>query len=225
MATRKWMFVVAMMAGMILTGCSTVETEETEEEEVEELAVVEGEDEDPPADPEEFAVEEEEPQEREVEEEIEEEEPTAVVEEEVEAPTPDPISAFGNEPPTTAAPPDPSAVASVPAPTSNAWEPKNDNPPPSPVKQGDLRMQCKRIGPGVESGYIRFGCHAMKQDGQHYGVVKGWWHVHRRDGLRAKTKDLNFRESGYDMAFDVYGPDAQDGIIVKPGFGELKPHR
>ncbi len=63
----------------------------------------------------------------------------------------------------------------------------------------------------------------MKQGGGHYGVVKGWWHVLRRDGSRAKSRDLNFREAGYDMAIDVLDSDPRSGIVVRPGRGELPP--
>ncbi len=167
-----------------------------------------------PDDPvEEEITEDEEPKEEEIvkEEEPEEEEGVLVSNEEVDEPdtilteVPDPVM-------------DPSPVATNPVPT--VWEPNNNGASPQPVNQGDLRMVCQKMGAGLEAGFVRYGCNAMHRDGQHYGIVKGWWEVRRRDGARAKSKSLNFREGGFDMAVDVLATDAAHGIAVRPGSGE-----
>jgi hypothetical protein len=102
-------------------------------------------------------------------------------------------------------------------PAIDSWTPNNDGPAPTPVKQADLRIDCTQLGAGLEPGYLRFGCKAFKQNGRHYGIVKGWWSINRGDGNKAKSKSLNFREAGYDMAFDVLESDAAAGISVAPG--------
>ena len=122
--------------------------------------------------------------------------------------------------------PDTGGIAETPpstatSPAVEAWQPNNSGPPPVPVSQADLKMVCQQMGPGLEAGYVRYGCNAMRTDGKHYGIVKGWWQVVRGDGVRAKSKALNFREGGFDMAVDVLSQDAAAGIAVKPGSGEL----
>ena len=102
-------------------------------------------------------------------------------------------------------------------PAIDSWTPNNNGPAPTPVRQGDLHIDCTQLGAGLEPGYLRFGCKAFKQNGRHYGIVKGWWSINRSDGNKAKSKSLNFREAGYDMAFDVLESDAAAGISVAPG--------
>jgi hypothetical protein len=106
---------------------------------------------------------------------------------------------------------------SLTEPAIDSWTPNNSGPAPTPVRQADLRIDCTQLGAGLEPGYLRFGCKAYKQNGRHYGIVKGWWSINRSDGNKAKSKSLNFRESGYDMAFDVLESDAAAGISVAPG--------
>jgi len=131
--------------------------------------------------------------------------------------------AADDDDPSLASPP----VADFPSATApseaTAWSPKNDRAPPLPVSQADLTLDCHEMGSGVAPGYVRFGCKALDREGQHYGIVKGWWRVVRRDGVRSKAKNLNFREGGYDMTFDVPAPDAAGGIRVEPGAGEVAP--
>ncbi len=128
--------------------------------------------------------------------------------------TPPPIAAFEPEP----------TPQTTPQQQAGGWTPKNDGGRPERVTQADLRIECHKIGEGLEAGFYRYGCKAYKRaDGQHYGIVKGWWQVRKRDGSRARSRDLNFREAGYDMAFDVWAPDAAAGIMVRPGRGEEKP--
>jgi hypothetical protein len=131
-------------------------------------------------------------------------------------PTTQPIAALEPEVPQTP-PPQQQQPAYTP--------PANDNPPPAHIAQEDLRLQCKKIGSGLNPGFIRYGCNALTRDGTHYGVVKGWWHAQRRDGSRAKSKDLNFREGGFDLAIDVLEEDARTGFVMRPGQGELPPLR
>jgi hypothetical protein len=115
----------------------------------------------------------------------------------------------------------PPAVAAPPP--GQTWTPANGGVAPRHVSQSDLQVTCQRLGAGVNPGYVRFGCNAVRRDdGQHYGIVKGWWQVLRSDGVRSKAKDLNFREAGYDMAFDVPSADAAGGITVAPGGGEAR---
>jgi hypothetical protein len=126
---------------------------------------------------------------------------------------------------TTTVSTDPAPIVTDPpapvSPPSSTWTPNNSGAAPQHVSQADLQLTCQRIGVGVNPGYVRFGCNAYRRDdGQHYGIVKGWWRVMRRDGARSKAKDLNFREAGYDMAFDVPDGDAAGGVTVVPGAGE-----
>ena len=102
-------------------------------------------------------------------------------------------------------------------PVIDSWTPNNNGPAPTPVRQADLRIDCTQLGAGLEPGYLRFGCKAFRQNGRHYGIVKGWWSINRNDGNRAKSKSLNFREAGFDMTFDVLASDAAAGISVAPG--------
>lgn len=114
-----------------------------------------------------------------------------------------------------------SSSAAAGKPSVDDWKPDNNSPAPVPTNQRDLQLVCQQMGPGLEPGFRRFGCNSVrKTDGHHYGIVKGWWEIKRADGLRAKSKSLNFRESGFDMAFDVLETDATYGIKVIPGVGE-----
>lgn len=127
-----------------------------------------------------------------------------------------------NAPLANETPPPPAALESPSQaqPPTSGWTPNNDGPPPVRVTQADLKLACKPMGAGLTPGYVRYGCNAVrKSDGQHYGIVKGWWHVARKDGAAVHAKDLNFREGGYDMTFDVFEQDAAVGIVVRPGAG------
>lgn len=144
---------------------------------------------------------------------------------------PAPIPALENEipdPPVvleTANPVVEPAPPGLPGPGNSAGNAsKNNGARPQHMAQADVRLECQKIGPGLASGFVRYGCNSMKaNDGQHYGIVIGWWRVMRRDGARARARDLNFRESGFDMAFDVEASDAQGGIVMTPGSGEEAP--
>ena len=103
--------------------------------------------------------------------------------------------------------------------------PLNQGARPDHVTQADVRLVCQEIGPGLTANHVRFGCSSVKVDGRPYGIVIGWWRVVRRDGSRALARDLNFREGGYDMAFDVEQGDAAAGIALTPGSGEDPPSR
>jgi hypothetical protein len=97
------------------------------------------------------------------------------------------------------------------------WAAVNGGGPMTPVTQADITLECQQMGAGLVAGFVRFGCNAVMRDGSgHYGMVLGWWQVLRRDGARSPAKNLNFREGGYDMAFDVLAADAAGGIVMQP---------
>ena len=97
-------------------------------------------------------------------------------------------------------------------------EPVQPMPETLTATQGDLTLTCTPTGTqDMQMLTTRYGCKAyIRNTGEYYGVIKGWWKVTRNDGTRIPIKDLVFRDGEFDATFSVPNQDAIAGVKARP---------